>query len=65
MENVSHNTSYSEASPNVHNEDEELDDSEFNPINASYHPSQHQMESPITQLKTRIIQLQTLFKISD
>ena len=24
MENVSHNTSYSEASPNVHNDDEEL-----------------------------------------
>jgi hypothetical protein len=30
MENVSHNTSYSEASPNVHNEDEELDDSNMN-----------------------------------
>lgn len=27
MENVSHNTSYSEGSPNVHNEDEEFRES--------------------------------------
>lgn len=45
MENVSHNTSYSEASPNVHNEDEELegDSPSYYASNENYYSEPNKM----------------------
>jgi hypothetical protein len=48
MENVSHNTSYSESSPNVHNDEEEfMDESGISPSAIEYDANQATLNSPI------------------
>ena len=46
-ENVSHNTSYSESSPNVHNDEEEFMDEEYGISSPNYDEGTHGTSSPI------------------
>ena len=68
MENVSHNTSYSESSPNVNNENEEFVDESAEESNAQEDEGERYLvgkDSAIADLSLRIVQLQTIFKSVD